>query len=480
MNIKIENDTRIYPELSLYNFNLKNCVEDASVSFIFNGDYVLNSLTSEDIVNDLDDSCLYADYATHTGLVLTQVSGDALCFDIDGNYFNGGFYQSTFKLHSYPYQMLPICFDDGFALEFMLNLTGETCSPSLNDIYPDNKGFIFYMGLKKENPYLGSTGDVVSCDGIRYNDTIIDDTVYPWEQENPFLVYTESFVCSGITLNYDYNIKYDYNDIIDNAFGIRITDDGRVNLRYITKGTPFSVVNHYTDSIIPSGQTTHLIINFEQVLDYDPCNDIDKLLNVYVWVNGFMVQKFCIPNLSLKGLSMQKEHQIGIPYNISVGGGTLGLLYDEIYTEDKNMCIYDICLSANTANFIEYSYDGNVYTTNTPISDIEKFIQDNFDKEFKVYLTSKNKRLVYKGRIKTTKKIEYIRTDSSCSIEFSSVNCHDVSIHPNDVITSNFSGSFTGYLYCFNFYNSYLTVQDIRHKLNNNCIGASFERCYVC
>jgi hypothetical protein len=242
----------------------------------------------------------------------------------------------------------------------------------------------------------------------------------------------------------------------------------------------YEVVNLYSESVIPYGQPTHLVLNFQQLINYNTCTDEDKIMNLYVWVNGFMVQKFCIPNLLFKGLNMQKEHQIGIPYNISIGGGTLGLLYDTLHTAPKTLCEYDLCVSLYSQNITEYSYDGNVYYVDIPVSEIEKFVQDNFDKDFKAYLTSKNKKYIYKGTIKTTKRIDYIKFGISCISSVTPLNCKDVTIQNDDVLTQNYAGTFIGNIYCFNFYNSYITVQDIRHKLATNCIGVSYENCYRC
>ena len=73
-----------------------------------------------------------------------------------GNYarLNGGFYQGYYKLDGHSYEVLPTRVEQAWAAEFWLKpeaLTSE--GETLNDFYPENKGFFFYMGTRAENKF---------------------------------------------------------------------------------------------------------------------------------------------------------------------------------------------------------------------------------------------------------------------------------------------------------------------------------------
>lgn len=73
----------------------------------------------------------------------------------DYSQFCGGFYQGYYKLDGTTYEVLPTRVDHAWAAEFWLN-PQDTCEyqgPILNDTYPDNKGFFFYMGTRAENKF---------------------------------------------------------------------------------------------------------------------------------------------------------------------------------------------------------------------------------------------------------------------------------------------------------------------------------------
>jgi hypothetical protein len=100
-----------------------------------------------------------------TRLVLNKVTGSTgnYIYPVNyvtspyGNYmsFCGGFYQGYYKIDGSTYQVLPTRVEHGWTAEFNLNpktscgITGQT----LNNTYPDNSGFFFYMGTRAENKF---------------------------------------------------------------------------------------------------------------------------------------------------------------------------------------------------------------------------------------------------------------------------------------------------------------------------------------
>ena len=69
----------------------------------------------------------------------------------------GGFYQGYYKLDGNSYEVLPVRVPNAWAAEFWLMPSTSACTgttgTTLNDSYPNNKGFFFYMGTRAENKF---------------------------------------------------------------------------------------------------------------------------------------------------------------------------------------------------------------------------------------------------------------------------------------------------------------------------------------
>lgn len=106
-----------------------------------------------------------------------------------GNFLNlyGGFYQGYYKLDGSSYEVLPTRVNDAWAAEFWLTTkqfetTGTTTGKTLNDTYPNNSGFFFYMGTRAENKFWNKwegsdTGCTHNCVSAT---TACTDTVSQW------------------------------------------------------------------------------------------------------------------------------------------------------------------------------------------------------------------------------------------------------------------------------------------------------------
>ena len=261
--------------------------------------------------------------------------------------FCGGFYQGYYKLDGYDYEVLPNRVPKGWAAELWVNKSDSVCSgltaTTLNDTYPNNKGFFFYMGTRAENKFwtifdgvntgctsgctipVGCTGtpttfctvpkeseitlvnghalsppptrtvttdnafliynrgrDNGNCNGSRqthYGITYPEGQLAPsftggsitytavtqtsTDNQNPFLVYCRSHNSTGCAQGStgtcktvrNYNptsalLTLDVNsDIIDNAIGFRIKDDGNIGYRLLT------VTGSCVDTVYSSGVT---------------------------------------------------------------------------------------------------------------------------------------------------------------------------------------------------------------------------------
>lgn len=390
-----------------------------------------------------------------TRLVLTRVTGMTGNYDYPlsiipdvevGDYARlcGGFYQGYYKLDGYSYEVLPTRVPKGWVAEFWLNKNDSVCSgetgTTLNDTYPDNKGFFFYMGTRAENKYWnifeglntgctsgctvdsGCTGTVTTfCTIPKETDiSISGDSGYPirlspppleirnienqfliygrasenprcsfcgndtsglgnrtvcdysgggvtvtsytqtevTNQTNPFLIYGRASnnprcsACGNNPSGYGNKTICDFSgftsdlleldknaDIIDNAIGFRIKDDGSIGYRSLkltgycsgdTYVTGVTVEEKYSESgIITDGEWEHVMIRFVMP-EYDECDlkygkPRKGRLMFYVDCRlKFVADE--VDEFIARRLNEYKDKQLGVPYNISLGGGSQGLL----------------------------------------------------------------------------------------------------------------------------------------------------------
>jgi hypothetical protein len=196
--------------------------------------------------------------------------------------------------------------------------------------------------------------------------------------QNPFLIYGRASsgstrcgscggyysglgnqnVCtfSGTERSIEYD-NLDYNvDILDNALAFRIKDDGSIGYRALVitgqcSGTTYisgaTILEEYSASGTVSGNVwTNVMIRFTTDY-YDDC-DLEikpkRTGKLMFYVNGKL--KFVVNNFSefiARRLNDHMEKQVGVPFNISLGGGSQGLIETQTFDgrdpEDANLPI---------------------------------------------------------------------------------------------------------------------------------------------
>ena len=122
-------------------------------------------------------------------------------------------------------------------------------------------------------------------------------------------------------------------DIIDNAIGFRIRDDGSIGYRLLTLSgdcKSVEVVEEYSASgTVISNEWSKIVVKWINNGTYDKCdlvNSDPRKGRFKFYVNSMLIFTSkelteIIPNR----LDDLQEKQIGVPYNISIGGGTQGL-----------------------------------------------------------------------------------------------------------------------------------------------------------
>lgn len=126
--------------------------------------------------------------------------------------------------------------------------------------------------------------------------------------------------------SYAYDV---FKDIKNNALGFKINDDGSISYRYYTACDGL-VEETSNPGLITKNEWCNIHIKLIRKSAELP-NDCDThykagKMQIYVYVNGYLklVSKE-LPELILKSLDDTPERQEGVPYNISIGGGTQGL-----------------------------------------------------------------------------------------------------------------------------------------------------------
>jgi hypothetical protein len=128
--------------------------------------------------------------------------------------------------------------------------------------------------------------------------------------------------------------KYDVDkDIRNNVFALRITANGAIGYKYgvldCDAEDHYSVIEEYSkDGIIDMDKWNYVNVRFA-ILNptFNKCDNRQKKMKIMIYVNGFLVFVSKELNaLKFKELNDIYTKQEGVPYNISLGGGSIGLL----------------------------------------------------------------------------------------------------------------------------------------------------------
>lgn len=200
--------------------------------------------------------------------------------------------------------------------------------PNIVEIKTDNK-FITY-NRSKDGLCIG--------DGHEDEEVIIYDVKVP-NMENYFLLFDRT--CKGYTtdtideLIEEKSKVYDiYEDLYRNALAFQITDDGEIGYKYLVRDCE-NPENYYK---IESEFSNKGVINEKSW--YNVSVKVEKYkkdeMILYFYVNGKLVLvSRPLPMLNLRKLNDLSSKQEGVPYNISIGGGTQGLC-DVVYIDYMN------------------------------------------------------------------------------------------------------------------------------------------------
>ena len=136
--------------------------------------------------------------------------------------------------------------------------------------------------------------------------------------------------------NKEYNVL---QDLYRNAFALQIKDDGTIGYKYLIKDCDSEEENYQieheftTNSVISNNKWYTIHIKITPIRHKDKSNlnclsenTINDKMQIMFYVNGklVLVSKE-LPIFNFKMLNDLEEKQEGVPFNLSIGGGTQGL-----------------------------------------------------------------------------------------------------------------------------------------------------------
>jgi len=142
-------------------------LSDIGFTGIDNGliQFDVNNTSDVDFFNLITGSTISNQNTGDARLFLTSVTGNTQNFiyptsiqtdvnNINSIRLDGGFYQGFFKIND-DYSILPTVVNKEISYEFVLtpDFSSTPQTNTLNEKYPNNKGFFFYLGLRSENKF---------------------------------------------------------------------------------------------------------------------------------------------------------------------------------------------------------------------------------------------------------------------------------------------------------------------------------------
>lgn len=339
----------------LIKFDIDNVTEQQFIDILTGSTYNINSGDTRLFLNKVSGNTKNFIYP------IELITGETL------NYvnFNGGFYQGVFSTEC-NYSVLPTDTDISFEVVLKPDLLSTPSGGTLNEIYPDNKGLFLYLGARAENKFnylYEETGDTKTYSGLTldnnigiYNsnyaeietdnkyvlfnrsktgkiastyDSTKKNTVFVSMEEDPNFYVSFNRSKTGSTANnmpsdeiYELN-RYKINDdLTNNAIGFLIKDDGSIGYRMITETC---TINTYI--IEEEYSLTDTIVNDEWQSVFIKLVNNNQGFNILIYVNAKLVLvSKTLPKLDFRILNDLYKKQELVPYNISLGGGTQGLI----------------------------------------------------------------------------------------------------------------------------------------------------------
>lgn len=267
------------------------------------------------------------------------------------NYFGDNYIVGNCDIKALPYRLDPYYTDDykvgnqdngsyltdneDYFLQDVI-ITGVTVEDS-EGISATNRG---YFEIATDNKFLIFDRTKLGFTTDTWND---GDTMIITGKKRPntnlFLLMNRTrsgYTVSSLDKYYEDNEdEYDViSSIKGNAFALRVKNDGSVGYRYLVKdcdsNTGYSIKEEYSFPNMVKFDEWNTITAKFQILNgsTDNCGIPfgERKMKIYIYVNGYL--KFIsheLPEFNFKELNDRYTKQEGVPFNLSIGGGTQGL-----------------------------------------------------------------------------------------------------------------------------------------------------------
>lgn len=312
--------------LTEHNFDW--CVKKA-----FNNDYVENDYTENNGLNDyyfksLVDLYEQSEYFDEEYLIMEKMNLESAFMDEYTK--DNKFCEKCKDYVEEDYIEHDLFIDENMKLKTEAGY--DMYQPNIQEIKTDNKFLIFDR----------------TCEGAKAN---------TWNEDTEFILnfikkpnignYFTLFHrgCGGYDVNKIEEVlnvrNKEYNvlqDIYRNAFALQIKDDGTIGYKYLVKDCESEEENYKIESEFTTFPIIYnkiwytinvKIVPIKQLIRNPFCltnTTISEKMQIYIYVNGklVLVSKE-LPMLNLKLLNDLMDKQEGVPFNISLGGGTQGL-----------------------------------------------------------------------------------------------------------------------------------------------------------
>ena len=308
---------------------------------------------------------------------------------------------------------------------FKDNYSDDYPLPILNDMYPENNGIFFYIGTRAENKWWKYYTDENDNTEIKTsNDFTLNDHPELLKLNNKFITYNRTengykakmghfddpeiieiekhleldnyFIImnrtdGGYTARKIKELKQksgaDYDilaDLYKNALAFQIKEDGSIGYKYLVK-----------DCDNEEGYSVESEWSYPEMVKYSEWNTVDvriipivkfaldnynyiaakDFMRILIYVNGKLVlYSKELPTIQLRALNDVYDKQEGVPYNVSLGGGTQGLC-DVVYENYKDVPEYVLFLEKEfCGSFMGYLKSFKFYSCN---QDFTKILANN-------------------------------------------------------------------------------------------------------
>ena len=294
-----------------------------------------------------------------------QYSISAVTNGFVGNYFqlNGGYLQGFFKLKDYNYEVFPSRYN-GITVENLIYIDEGSFDGGiffLMGTRAEDKYNLFFSGETEQNIKRIVKSNPTGVVGQRV--TIIESTTgfsgVTTSEGNYLVSYIDEeekkkafsdWAFSTITVP---KTKPQVDNIKNNIIAFFLDSDKKIGLKTINSNGLLEIKKS-EKSLNISGWTfiTHVFIPDEIVSKEELECYPRRKGNFYIYVNGGLFWKISnFDEYYFTGFENDKEKQIGVPFNISWGGGSFGLKHSWHYDLKK----FDI-YNENDQNYIENNF----------------------------------------------------------------------------------------------------------------------------